>query len=144
MLSGERVSVYCDNHTEHTNTLCGQNAEQVGHVATIIGYFKGTKFWVKNSKYDTKTTLWKRYMWCHHPTPACQGSLLHLDLREQCGNCTFLLKILSDMPARRIDWSERKALDFYSRGARFQSRPGHQPSWLRFFRGFTLVFPDIF
>jgi hypothetical protein len=23
----ETVAVYCENHTEHTNTLCGQNAE---------------------------------------------------------------------------------------------------------------------
>jgi hypothetical protein len=27
MLFGERVAVYCENHIEHTNTLCGQNAE---------------------------------------------------------------------------------------------------------------------
>jgi hypothetical protein len=27
MLFRERVAVYCENHTEHTNTLCGQNAE---------------------------------------------------------------------------------------------------------------------
>jgi hypothetical protein len=27
MLFKERVAVYCENHTEHTNTLCGQNAE---------------------------------------------------------------------------------------------------------------------
>jgi hypothetical protein len=27
MLFGERVAVYCENHMEHTNTLCGQNAE---------------------------------------------------------------------------------------------------------------------
>jgi hypothetical protein len=27
MLFGETVAVYCDNHTEHTHTLCGQNAE---------------------------------------------------------------------------------------------------------------------
>jgi hypothetical protein len=26
MLFGETVAVYCENHTEHTNTLCGQNA----------------------------------------------------------------------------------------------------------------------
>jgi hypothetical protein len=24
---GETVAVYCENHTEHTQTLCGQNAE---------------------------------------------------------------------------------------------------------------------
>jgi hypothetical protein len=27
MLFGETVAVYCENHTEHTNKLCGQNAE---------------------------------------------------------------------------------------------------------------------
>jgi hypothetical protein len=25
MLFGETVAVYCENHTEHTYTLCGQN-----------------------------------------------------------------------------------------------------------------------
>jgi hypothetical protein len=27
MLFGETVAVYCENHTEHTDTLCVQNAE---------------------------------------------------------------------------------------------------------------------
>jgi hypothetical protein len=27
MLFGETVTVYCENRTEHINTLCGQNAE---------------------------------------------------------------------------------------------------------------------
>jgi hypothetical protein len=27
MLFTETVSVFCENHTEHINTLCGQNAE---------------------------------------------------------------------------------------------------------------------
>jgi hypothetical protein len=27
MLFGETVAVYCENHTEYTDTLCGQNAE---------------------------------------------------------------------------------------------------------------------
>jgi hypothetical protein len=27
MLFRETVAVYCENHTEHTNSLCGQNAE---------------------------------------------------------------------------------------------------------------------
>jgi hypothetical protein len=27
MLYGETVAVYCENHTEHTDTLCGQNVE---------------------------------------------------------------------------------------------------------------------
>jgi hypothetical protein len=26
MLFRETAAVYCENHTEHTNTLCGQNA----------------------------------------------------------------------------------------------------------------------
>jgi hypothetical protein len=26
MLFGETVAVYCENHTEHTDTLCVQNA----------------------------------------------------------------------------------------------------------------------
>jgi hypothetical protein len=31
MLFGETVAVYCESHTEHTHTLCGQNAEFVPH-----------------------------------------------------------------------------------------------------------------
>jgi hypothetical protein len=27
MMLREAVAVYCENHTEHTDTLCGQNAE---------------------------------------------------------------------------------------------------------------------
>jgi hypothetical protein len=27
MLFREPVAVYCENHTEHTDTLCGQNAD---------------------------------------------------------------------------------------------------------------------
>jgi hypothetical protein len=27
MLFKEIIAVYCENHTEHTNTLCGQNAD---------------------------------------------------------------------------------------------------------------------
>jgi hypothetical protein len=27
MLFGEAVAVYCENYMEHTDTLCGQNAE---------------------------------------------------------------------------------------------------------------------
>jgi hypothetical protein len=27
MLFGKTVAVYCENRTEHTDTLCGQNAE---------------------------------------------------------------------------------------------------------------------
>jgi hypothetical protein len=27
MLFGETVAFYCENHTEHINAMCGQNAE---------------------------------------------------------------------------------------------------------------------
>jgi hypothetical protein len=29
MLFGETVAVYCENHTEHTNALCGQKTQSV-------------------------------------------------------------------------------------------------------------------
>jgi hypothetical protein len=31
MLFGETVAVYCENHTEHTDALRGQNVECVSH-----------------------------------------------------------------------------------------------------------------
>jgi hypothetical protein len=31
MLFGETVAVYCENHAEHTDTLCGENVEFVPH-----------------------------------------------------------------------------------------------------------------
>jgi hypothetical protein len=33
MLFGETVAVYCENRTEHINTLCGQNVE-FSHIKT--------------------------------------------------------------------------------------------------------------
>jgi hypothetical protein len=41
MLFKEIIAVYCENHNEHVNTLCGQNAEflmlkQVVHIVTIV------------------------------------------------------------------------------------------------------------
>jgi hypothetical protein len=30
----ETVAVYCENHTEHTDTLCGQNAVYINPVRT--------------------------------------------------------------------------------------------------------------
>jgi hypothetical protein len=35
MLFRETVAVYCENHTEHTDTLCGQNAEFYKAVSTL-------------------------------------------------------------------------------------------------------------
>jgi hypothetical protein len=40
MLFGETVAVYCENHTEHTDTLCGQDAEFWG-VEAGGTYIKG-------------------------------------------------------------------------------------------------------
>jgi hypothetical protein len=43
MLFGETVAVYCENHTEHTNTLCGQNAEFL--MLKYAEYVLITVFW---------------------------------------------------------------------------------------------------
>jgi hypothetical protein len=34
MLFRKTVAVYCENHTEHTDTLCGQNAVYINSVRT--------------------------------------------------------------------------------------------------------------
>jgi hypothetical protein len=41
MLFRETVAVYCENHTEHTDTLCGQNVEfpYVKENGTYINYW---------------------------------------------------------------------------------------------------------
>jgi hypothetical protein len=48
MMSRETVPVYCENHTEHINTLCGQNAELKQVVDLVTTGFEGvddvTKF----------------------------------------------------------------------------------------------------
>jgi hypothetical protein len=31
MLYGETITVHCENHKKHTDTLCGQNVEFVPH-----------------------------------------------------------------------------------------------------------------
>jgi hypothetical protein len=39
MLFGEKFAVYCENRTEHTNILCGQNVESFSmlkHVVLIV------------------------------------------------------------------------------------------------------------
>jgi hypothetical protein len=41
MLFGETAAVYCENHMEHTDTLCGQNVEfrmlqQVVHIVSTL------------------------------------------------------------------------------------------------------------
>jgi hypothetical protein len=36
MLFRETVAVYCEDHTEHTNALCGQNAELAYMLTTVL------------------------------------------------------------------------------------------------------------
>jgi hypothetical protein len=36
MLFRETVAVYCENNTEHTNTLCGQNASSVIYTNPVL------------------------------------------------------------------------------------------------------------
>jgi hypothetical protein len=36
MLFGKTVAVYCENRTEHTDTLCGQNAVRTSHKARYV------------------------------------------------------------------------------------------------------------
>jgi hypothetical protein len=56
MLFGETVAVYCENHTEHTDTLCGQNAEFWYVVAggtysnhwTLKGYIQNIYSWLNS------------------------------------------------------------------------------------------------
>jgi translation initiation factor IF-1 len=38
MLFRETVAVYCENHTEHTNTLCGQKTQSVPHRKHCLRY----------------------------------------------------------------------------------------------------------
>jgi hypothetical protein len=42
---GEAIAVYCQNHTEHINTLCGQNAVYINSVRTSqeTHYISATK-----------------------------------------------------------------------------------------------------
>jgi hypothetical protein len=39
MLFRETVAVYCENHTEHTNTLCGQSAAICSRWFLASGFF---------------------------------------------------------------------------------------------------------
>jgi hypothetical protein len=43
MLFRETAAVYCENHTEHTDTLCGQNAELV---LKQVVYIIATGLWL--------------------------------------------------------------------------------------------------
>jgi hypothetical protein len=43
MLCGEIIAVYCENHTEHINTLCGQNAENPVRTSQETHYVSATE-----------------------------------------------------------------------------------------------------
>jgi hypothetical protein len=44
MRFGERVTVYCENHTEHINKMCGQNSEiSNGEAGGIYSYHSVVK-----------------------------------------------------------------------------------------------------
>jgi hypothetical protein len=43
MLFRETVAVYCENHMEHTNTLCGQNVEFINVAAGGTYIYHHTK-----------------------------------------------------------------------------------------------------
>jgi hypothetical protein len=45
MLFREIIAVYCENHTEHTNTMCGQNAVYINsvHTSRETHYVSATK-----------------------------------------------------------------------------------------------------
>jgi translation initiation factor IF-1 len=43
MLFKETVVVYCENHTEHTNTLCGQNISSSVRTSQETRYVSATK-----------------------------------------------------------------------------------------------------
>jgi hypothetical protein len=54
MLFRETVTVYCENHTEHINTLCGQNAEFVNVKASGMYSYRCTvMYWIsENARYS--------------------------------------------------------------------------------------------
>jgi hypothetical protein len=59
MLFRETVAVYCENHTEHTNTLCGQNTQSVPHRKHITSPLQsqtGSCCFGKQSLFIVRTT----------------------------------------------------------------------------------------
>jgi hypothetical protein len=68
MLFRETVAVYCENHTEHTDTLCGQNA--VYELYKFSSYLRGNLLrlrykaqpvnavYCENHAEQTNNTLW--------------------------------------------------------------------------------------
>jgi hypothetical protein len=44
MLFGETVAVYCENHMEHTDILCGQTGEFLDVEAGVLLFLCGSSF----------------------------------------------------------------------------------------------------
>jgi hypothetical protein len=59
MLFGETVAVYCENHTERTDTLFGQNVEFVPHRKHITSPIKSPP--VNDVWGNSRCLLWKPY-----------------------------------------------------------------------------------
>jgi hypothetical protein len=58
MLFGETVAVYCENHMEHTNTICGQNAEL--WYVKVGGTYSDHNKWV----HAAKPNFLSAYIYC--------------------------------------------------------------------------------
>jgi hypothetical protein len=59
MLLGETFALYCENHKEHTDTLCGQNVEFVYHKTHYVSNRKPNRlmlFWERVAVYCENQT----------------------------------------------------------------------------------------
>jgi hypothetical protein len=63
MLFREIIAVYCENHTEHTNTLCGQNAE-------FSSYFTGNTLRLRYKAQPVNVVLFREIIavYCENHT----------------------------------------------------------------------------
>jgi hypothetical protein len=50
MLFRERVAVYCENHMQHTNTFCGQNAD----ILNIISEHTYKRHWALKREFERR------------------------------------------------------------------------------------------
>jgi hypothetical protein len=64
MLCRETVAVYCENHTEHINTLCGQNAKFF-YAKSCGTYSNRCALEASNKENVFLYLLWFIYGYCH-------------------------------------------------------------------------------
>jgi hypothetical protein len=84
MLFRETVAVYCENHTEHTNTLCGQNIN-----------FLFVKVWsTYSNEWALQLGLWKILPWDRYELSAYEQVEQALSPRDQRKG-TFMSGIVS-------------------------------------------------